>query len=128
MAKDKILLGGMAFFGYHGNTEEEARLGQRFVVDLELYTDVTRAGSSDRIEDTVDYGKVYRLVQEVVEGSRYRLLEALATTVADRILEELLPEAVLVRIKKPSAPIPGHFDYMGVEILRQRVPSAQSGK
>ena len=128
MAKDKILLGGMAFFGYHGNTEEEARLGQRFMVDMELYTDVTRAGSSDRIEDTVDYSKVYQLVQEVVEGSRYRLLEALATAVADRILEELLPEAVLVRIKKPSAPIPGHFDYMGVEILRQRVPGAQSGK
>ena len=124
MAKDKILLGGMAFFGYHGNTEEEARLGQRFVMDLELYTDVTRAGSSDRIEDTVDYSKVYRLVQEVVEGSRYRLLEALATAVADRILEELLPEAVLVRIKKPSAPLPGHFDYMGVEILRQRVPNS----
>lgn len=124
MAKDKILLGGMAFFGYHGSTEEEARLGQRFVVDLELYTDVTRAGGSDQIEDTVDYSKVYRLVKEVVEGSRYRLLEALATAVADRILEELLPEAVLVRIKKPSAPIPGHFDYMGVEILRQRVPSS----
>ena len=106
----------------------ERRIRQTLHIDLDMAADIKRAAATDRIEDTLDYAKVYRLVQEVVEGSQYRLLEALATAVADRILAEITPDAVLVRIKKPSAPVPGHFDYMGVEILRQRSPGVQDRK
>ena len=120
MAEDKITLHGMVFYGYHGNIEEEARLGQRFVVDVELRGDLSRAGASDRLEDTVDYAKAYQVIKEVLEGPRHRLLEALAETLARRLLIELPAEAVLVRIKKPAAPLPGPLDSAGVEIVRSR--------
>ena len=121
MAEDKITLQGLIFYGYHGNTEEEARLGQRFVVDVELRGDLSRAGASDSLEDTVNYAKAYQIAKQVLEGPRRRLLEALAETLAGRLLTELPAQAVLVRIKKPAAPLPGPLDFAGVEIVRSRV-------
>lgn len=125
MTEDKVTLHGMVFYGYHGDTEEEARLGQRFVVDVELRGDLHRAGVSDRLEDTLDYAKAYGVAKEVLEGPRRRLLESLAETLAGRLLTETPAEAVLVRIKKPAAPLPGPLDFAGVEIVRSRVTSTR---
>ncbi|MBI2887439.1 MAG: dihydroneopterin aldolase [Chloroflexi bacterium] len=110
----------MVFFGHHGLLEEEARLGQRFVVDVELHTDLSAAGASDRLEETMDYRRAYQVVREVMEGPRCRLLEALAERVADGLMAELTPDAVLVRIKKPGVALPGALDFSGVEIVRRR--------
>lgn len=124
MAADKVLLQGMVFYGHHGVTEEEARLGQRLLVDVELRGDLRRAGAADRLEETFDYGKAYQAVRAVVEGPRHRLLEALAETIATCLLAEFPAEAVLVRVKKPAAPLPGPLDYAGVEVLRRRAASS----
>lgn len=123
MPGDKILLYGMVFYAYHGVTLEEERLGQRFIVDMELETDLSRGGASDQLGDTIDYGQVYRTVAQVVQGERHRLLEALATAVANQVLKTFPVESVLVRIKKPGVPLPGALDYAGVEILRRRTSS-----
>ncbi len=50
---DKIVMKSLAFFGYHGVMEEEETLGQKFFIDIELYTDLNKAGQSDKVEDTV---------------------------------------------------------------------------
>lgn len=110
----------MVFFGHHGQRDEEASLGQRFVVDLDLTADLSVPGRSDHLADTVDYVGVYLAVKAVVEGPRRRLLEALATDIADRTLTFAGVMAVVVRIRKPSAPLPGAVDYAGVEIARSR--------
>lgn len=117
-ARDKIVLRGMEFYGYHGVHEEEGRLGARFVVDVELRLWLTGA---DSIRHTVDYGRVYALVESVVTGPRYRLIEALAHHIAGRLLaEERLVEAVRVRVHKPHAPLPGVFRDVYVEVERTR--------
>ena len=123
MTPDRVLLHGMVFYGYHGNSPEEAQLGQRFIVDVELETDLALAGNSDNLEHTLDYGKVYQAIREVLEGPRHRLLEAVATAAATRLLTQFPAKAVLVRIKKPSALLPGPLDYAGVEIFRNREPT-----
>lgn len=116
----KIIMAEMAFYGYHGVLPQEKELGQRFVVDVELYLDLRHAGQSDDPERTVSYADAWELVRQVVTGPPCKLIEAVAENIAARLLEQFPLQAVLVRVKKPSAPIPGHFSYMGVEIKRSR--------
>jgi dihydroneopterin aldolase len=117
---DRIIVAGMRFWGYHGVRPEENTLGQPFIVDVELYLDLQKTGRSDDLADTVNYGLVYRLVEEIVTGKPRRLLENIAETIAARVLEEFPVLEVLVRVKKPHVPLPGIVDYAAVEIRRGR--------
>ncbi|BCV20239.1 dihydroneopterin aldolase [Moorella sp. Hama-1] len=120
MHQDKIILAGMEFYGFHGYHPAERQLGQPFIVDLELFLDLEPAGRADTLEATVNYGEIYCLVREIVTGRPFKLLEALATALADGILAGFPVEEVLVRVKKPRAPLPGKFDHAAVEIRRQK--------
>lgn len=115
---DKIILRDMEFFGYHGLLPEETRLGQTFLVDLELYLDLRTAGKSDNRDHTVNYAEVFELVKKIVEGPPRKLIEAVAEDIATAVLEQFFVQQVAVKVKKPSAPVPGHFAYMAVEITR----------
>ena len=120
MISDKIHLNGMMFHGYHGVGQEERKLGQGFLVDLEVYLDTNVAGISDDIVDTIDYSKVYSVVKGIIEGTSRNLLECLAELITEEIFDRFEPKALLVRIKKPQVPITGSvMDYAGVEIFRK---------
>jgi dihydroneopterin aldolase len=71
--------------------------------------------------DTIDYTAVYREVKQITEQTKFQLLEALSQTIADRILAmDARIEAVTVRVRKPSAPMPGAMDFVQTEITRRR--------
>lgn len=114
---DRIILSGMRFFGHHGVFPEETRLGQAFVVDVEMYLDLTPAGTTDDLTLSVDYGQVYGGVKALVEGRPFKLLESLAEAIAQSVLRPPVRE-VVVRVHKPQAPIPGVFADVAVEIRR----------
>jgi len=65
---DKIHVDEMEFYGYHGVFPEETRLGQRFVVNLTVETDLSKAGRSDSLEDSINYADLYQTCKEIVEG------------------------------------------------------------
>ncbi|MEG6617204.1 2-amino-4-hydroxy-6-hydroxymethyldihydropteridine diphosphokinase [Peptococcaceae bacterium 1198_IL3148] len=117
---DKIIMQGMQFYGYHGALAEEQQLGQRFTVDLQLYLDLQPAGIADDLAKTVSYADVYRLVKNIIESAKYKLIESLAETIASQVLDNFAVKKVTVQVKKPQAPIPGIFDYMAVEITRSK--------
>jgi dihydroneopterin aldolase len=90
-------------------------------VDAELILDLRPAGRSDDLALTVDYRDVFRICREVVEGPSFRLIEALAETIAARILAEFAPAGVsevVVRVRKPRVALPGQLDAAFVEIRR----------
>ena len=87
-------------FGRHGVHEDERERGQDFLFDVEL--EVGERGTSDRLEDAVDYVEVARAVQEVSDATQYALLEALATAVADELERLFAPERIRVRVQKPE--------------------------
>ena len=121
MHRDSIQLNGMSFYGYHGVSEAERELGQRFVVDLEIYRDLSLAGESDNLDDTVNYTNLYKIVKKIVEDSRHELLESLAESITKRVLEEFTVDSVKLTVKKPSVPIKGSLlDYAGVTIFREQ--------
>ena len=120
---DRIILEGMQFYGYHGVNPEERVLGQRYVVDLTADLDLSRAGASDRLEDTVSYSHVYRTVRAVMEGEPRNLLESAAQAIADRLLAEFPIDAVSVTVKKPNPPVRGSsISLAAVRIQRTRPP------
>ena len=120
---DQILLQGMQFYGYHGVNPEERTLGQRYVVDLTVDLDLSRAGRSDRLEDTVSYSYIYRTVRAVMEGEPRNLLEAVAEAIVGRVLAEYPVDAVAVTVKKPNPPVRGSsIEQAAVRIRRARLP------
>jgi dihydroneopterin aldolase len=109
------------FYGKHGVMAEENQLGQRFYVSLTMRLDLSVAGQTDRLEETVNYAEVYTLVKKIVEGETYRLIEALAETIASRLLDSYARiMEVTVRVVKPHPPIHIIFDGVAVEITRTR--------
>ena len=116
----RVSLKNMVFYGYHGVAEQEKILGGRFEVDLSLVFDMTPAIKSDHLKDTISYEDLYKLVHNVVTDSKYYLLEALAGKIIKEVFLKFSPEKVLIRIRKPNAPVKGVLDTVEVEICRTR--------
>ncbi len=108
MGPDTISLVGITLYGYHGARPEERTLGQRFVVDIDLQADLRRAATTDALDDTVDYGDVYALVAELVEGEPVNLLETLGVRITGAIFDRFPQvQSARVRLAKPGVAIAG---------------------
>lgn len=118
---DRIILEGLAFYGYHGVMLEENTLGQRFRIDVECGLDLAPAGRSDEVPDTVSYPFIIDLVREAFEERRFKLIEALAQHIVDRLFAAFPSvEWVRIRVRKPEAPVPIVLGEFAVEITRAR--------
>ncbi|HKW60887.1 MAG TPA: dihydroneopterin aldolase [Candidatus Dormibacteraeota bacterium] len=116
---DRIELCGMSFQGRHGVRDAERESAQEFRVDVEVEADLSGAGRSDRLGDTVDYTKVRAAAREVIEGPSRQLLESLAGAIAERVLSLPHVDAVTVRVaKRPASMQP--IDAAAVHIKRTR--------
>ncbi|MEK4948875.1 dihydroneopterin aldolase [Bacillus sp. FSL W8-1127] len=118
---DKVILNGMEFYAYHGVYPEENRLGQRFEVDAELRLSLKKAGETDDLTQSVNYAEVYTVCKEIMEKQTFRLVETAAETIARQILEKFpIVNECTIKVVKPNPPIPGHYNYVAVEITRGR--------
>ncbi len=116
-----IRMNEMVFYGFHGLHDEERSLGQRFVVTAQLRTDPATDQSIQKLEDTVDYTKVYADIKELMETHQFLLLEDCANTLADNLLRDYpLLQSVTITIQKPSVPIRGSLRSVEVELSRSR--------
>ena len=113
-----IRMKNCAFFARHGVLDEEERLGQRFYVDAALTVDPGRALVEDSIEDTVNYGIAFTVIEEIITGHRRLLIESLAREVA-RALTARFPQIkkAEITVRKPNAPVPGVLDYVEVTVV-----------
>ena len=118
---DYIHLTGIRCYGYTGYLPEEQVLGQWFEVDVKLWLELSVAGESDAIADTIDYRKIISTVQQLVQTSKFALIERLATAIAQSILATKGIEQVKVRLSKPAAPIPDFGGKITIEIIRSHV-------
>ena len=115
---DRVIVRDLLLRTIIGVNPEEREKAQDVLVSLWLETDTHEAGQSDDIEHTVDYGKISARVVELVEGSRYYLVEKLAEEIARLCLDHPRVERVTVRVEKPRASRYGRS--VGVEIERGR--------
>lgn len=116
---DCIHLTGIRAYGYTGFLAEEQVLGQWFEVDISMKLDISTAAQTDAIEDTLDYRSVISLVKHLVKTSKFALIEKLAVTIADSILQESdRLTQVQVTLTKIAAPIPDFAGKISVEVTR----------
>ena len=117
---DRIVLTNMRFEGRHGFYEYELETLQPFEVDVELVVDLQPAGVDDDLTKTIDYGRIYAIVRQIVESTSFRLLEAIAEAISQEILLSFEVTEVGVRVRKPKVQLGGPLDHAAVEIWRHR--------
>ena len=118
---DTIRVEQIEFYAYHGASDEEQTIGHRYAVDVELRLDTSVAGRTDDLGDTVNYAEVTQRIVEIGSTHRYRLLEALASKLADAILSEFAVDSVRLSVKKLHPPMPAIANSVGVTIERSRL-------
>ena len=116
---DRIMLEGMVFMGRHGVRPEEQLEPQPFEVDVELMLNLQPAGIDDDLAKTVDYARVFDTCRQIVESTRYDLVEALAEAIAHEVLADFAIAEVTVRVRKPRVQLGGTIRAAGVEIRRR---------
>ena len=118
---DAIILKGMTFFGHHGYFPEERKLGQKFIVDLELTLNLKPAGESDDITKSVNYAEIFQLIKENVEQTQFHLIEGLAEHISTLLLKNYsLIQEIALTITKPSVAIQGICESAGIRLNRKR--------
>jgi dihydroneopterin aldolase len=120
---DSIFIKGVLIHARHGLLEHESEVGQRFVIDLELDTDLSESSRTDKLSDTVSYSNVVATATSAFKDTNYKLLERAAGAVADAILADFPRiRGVKVTVHKPHAPIAAIFEDVGVVLTRTRQP------
>jgi len=117
---DTVRLSGIVLFAHLGVHEAEREVGQKIHVDIEMTADLEAAAAADSLALTVDYEKVYRLVESTVAQSRFKLIEALARALARVLLEAFPVTEVVIRVQKPNVPFAGTMSAVEVELRRNR--------
>ena len=120
---DTIFIKGVVVHARHGVMKHETEVGQRFVIDLELYADLSESSRSDRLSDTISYSNVVETARDAFKNANYKLLERAAGAVADAVLSSFpRVRAIKVTVHKPHAPIAEIFEDVGVVLTRNRHP------
>ena len=114
--QDRIEIRGLELLLYCGVLPEEQARCQPFLFDVDL----SAAGASDDLEQTVNYGALIDQLNPVLPGERFQLLERLALRMAELVLEYPLVDEVTVTLAKLRPPVAAHVDTTGVSIHRRR--------
>ena len=120
MARDRIFVNGLRLQARIGVMPQERLADQPVQVDLEIETDLSRAGETDDLGDTANYGEITVAVADTVRASSDLLLERLAARIAECVLGFDRVETVHVTLTKLQPPIPEDLDSTAVRITRGR--------
>ena len=113
-----IAVEGIELRGRCGVSAEERAVGQLLVVDVRLEPARCPGAETDDLAGTLDYGRVVDLVRGIVEGAEFKLLERLATALADALWDEAELAFLEVAVTKPSPPVSIPIAAARVEVVR----------
>jgi dihydroneopterin aldolase len=119
-APDVIELRGLRALGICGALPEERERVQPLEVDLDVVADLRTAGRTDDLDDTIDYGALASVVEQVITTERFTLLERLAERITEVVLATDGVLAVTVSVRKLRPPVPQQLSTSGVRITRRR--------
>lgn len=112
MTNGTVKLVNAVFYAHHGVMQEEHRIGGRYEVDVAMDLDLDDAAQTDDLAETVDYERVYQLVEEIVTKNQFYLIEKLAYLIAHQIMAAYPGvNGVEVSVRKPNPPVGGTADH-----------------
>lgn len=103
MRRDTVFIDGLQLETLVGIHPMERELRRRIELDIELYTDFSRAAASDHIDDALDYSAVAERLRQLCAASECYLIEALIERCADLLLAEFAIDGLMIRLNKPGA-------------------------
>jgi dihydroneopterin aldolase len=109
---------GLSLYTQHGVGAAEREVGQRLVFDVTFDVEDCAATVTDEVEDTIDYGDVCQYVALAASERSFKTLEALCSSIADRLIERYGASTVSVRAAKPEPPIPLPVEEVAVEVFK----------
>ncbi len=113
-----IRIENMEFYAYHGHFKEEQIVGNKFLVNLQIETDMVKPAGSDDLQDAVNYQKAYMLVKEEMQEKSH-LLENIGKRILDRIFLEMSGiEKMEVKVSKMNPPVGGKMDCVSITMGR----------
>lgn len=113
-----IQIENMEFYAFHGHYKEEQKVGNKFMVDLVIETDMTKPAESDNLKDAVNYQQAYQIVKKQMEMKSY-LLENIAGRILNAIHEEMDGiKKVTVKVAKINPPMGGKIGSVSVTLER----------
>ena len=116
---DKIKIRNLEIFAHHGVFPEENVLGQKFIINATLYTDLRNAGKTDELTASIHYGEICLQMEHFLTTHTFKLLERAAESLAETLLMNVPHlEKIKLEIKKPWAPIGLPLETVSVEIER----------
>jgi dihydroneopterin aldolase len=115
-----IRIKGASFYAYHGALQEEQKMGGKFEIDVDIYTDFSTAVKTDELKSTINYKDVYKFLNQFVHEKKYNLIETLATVIADELLKRYAGiQKIIVRVRKHSVPVGGVLDCVEAEVIKE---------
>lgn len=112
MSTSTVRLINAVFYAHHGVMQEEHRVGGRYEVDVSMDLNFEAAARADDLSRTVDYEKVYQLVQKLVTKNNFYLIERLAYLIGQKVMEVYeMVDAIEVIVRKHNPPVGGTCDH-----------------
>ena len=116
-----LFIDNLEVFANHGLFEEENRLGQKFIFDIECEFNYKKAMFSDEMTDSISYADIAEVVVKTATTNTFNLLERLAGEILKNSFTQFSQiENIKLKINKPGAPIKYHFEKCGVEVKLSR--------
>jgi dihydroneopterin aldolase len=117
----KIKIEEMEFYAFHGHYQEEQIVGNRFLVDLELKTDLRKPAQSDQLRDAVNYQNAYQIVKNEMRRTKSNLLENIGKRILDALFAEMDGiQKATIRIRKLNPPMGGPIRSVGIKMSRKK--------
>lgn len=109
----------MEFFSYHGCIREEAIIGTKFILNLEIQTDTSKAEETDNLKHTINYQEVYQLIREEMI-IRSNLLEHVGRRVINKLLAKYPKiDRLKLKISKLNPPLGGSVEKVSLTLTGQ---------
>ena len=117
-----IQIEGMEFYAFHGHFKEEQIVGNKFLVDLTIETDLEKPAESDNLKDAVNYQRAYEIVKSEM-GKKSHLLENIAGRILDALYTEMAGiNKATVKVSKMNPPVGGKAHSVSVVMSRSKKP------
>ena len=113
-----IEIDGMEFYAYHGHYEEAQIVGNRFLIDLKIETDCSKAAKSDNIEDAVNYQSAYKIIKAEMK-KKSNLIENIAGRIINALYDNLdNMKSVTVKLSKMNPPMGGKIKKVSITMTK----------
>jgi dihydroneopterin aldolase len=111
----------MEFFAFHGHYDEEKYAGNKFILNLTMWTNTKKAAKSDNLDDALNYQIAYAIIKEILTKTKSNLIENIASNILDALFIEFeILKKAKVYIKKINPPMGGQIGSVGIEMKRKR--------